>query len=46
MLRRQDSVETAITTATRGTGSALLESAVTTAIGFSTLGFAFFLVLQ
>jgi hydrophobe/amphiphile efflux-3 (HAE3) family protein len=45
-LDRQGSVEAAITTATRGTGSALLGSAMTTAIGFGTLGFAFFPVLQ
>lgn len=45
-LDRKDSVEAAIVTATRGTGSALLGSAVTTAIGFGILGFAFFPVLQ
>jgi len=45
-LDRQGTVEEAITTATRGTGSALLGSAVTTAIGFGILGFAFFPVLQ
>ncbi len=41
-----ESVDEAITTATRGTGSALLGSALTTAIGFGILGFAFFPVLQ
>ena len=45
-LDRQGSAEAAITTATRGTGSALLGSAMTTAIGFGILGFAFFPVLQ
>jgi len=45
-LDRTGSIEDAITTATRGTGSALLGSAVTTAIGFGILGFAFFPVLQ
>jgi len=45
-LDRTDSVDEAITTAIRGTGAALLGSAVTTAIGFGILGFAFFPVLQ
>jgi predicted RND superfamily exporter protein len=45
-LDRQGTIEGAVTTATRGTGSALLGSAVTTAIGFGILGFAFFPVLQ
>jgi predicted RND superfamily exporter protein len=40
------SVDAAITAATRGTGSALFGSAVTTAIGFGVLGFALFPVLQ
>lgn len=45
-LDRTDSVGDAIATATRGTGAALLGSAVTTAIGFGILGFAFFPVLR
>ena len=39
-------VEEAVTRTIRGTGSALLGSAVTTAIGFGVLGLAFFPVLQ
>ncbi len=45
-LDRAASVESAITRAATGTGSALLGSAVTTAIGFGILAFGFFPVLR
>ncbi len=45
-LEDADSVTDAIVTTTRGTGSALLGSAVTTAAGFGVLGFSLFPTLQ